>query len=72
MEKAIIAAIITLGFEQLRIHQGKPEGWKPSKEELDAFMLDVDNATTENRMAAARSRLNIPAEQDTPQAPAGN
>ncbi len=59
MEKAIIASIIALGFEQLRIHQGRPEGWKPSQEELDAFMQDVDNATTENRMAAARARLGI-------------
>lgn len=68
MEKAIIAAIITLGFEQLRIYQNRPEGWKPSPEELDAFLREVDEATTENRMAAARVRLNM-AEQDTPQAP---
>jgi len=70
MNEAIIAAIITGGFELMRIHQNKPEGWKPSQAEVDAFLLEVDNATTENRMAAARERLRIPpAEQDTPQAP---
>lgn len=57
MNKAIIAAIITGGFELMRTHLNKPPGWKPRQEEVDAFLLSVDNATPENEKAAARARL---------------
>lgn len=59
MNEAIIAAIITGGFELMRTHLNKPPGWKPSQDEVDAFLLSVDNATPENEKAAARARLGI-------------
>jgi len=68
MNESIIAAIITGGFELMRIHQNRPEGWKPTQADVDAFLLGVDAATPEAEKAAARARLNMP-EQDTPQAP---
>jgi len=62
MNESIIAAIITGGFELMRIHQQKPEGWKPTQAEVDAFLLNVDSATPEAEKAAARVRLGLPTE----------
>ena len=59
MNEAIIAAIITGGFELMRIHQNRPEGWKPTQQDLDAFLLSVDAATPEAEKAAARQRLGM-------------
>lgn len=69
---AAIAATINGAFELWRIYANKPEGWKPTHEDYVALLEEVDNATTEARLEAARKRLNLSpdvVEKDTPQAP---
>lgn len=68
MNEAALAAIITGSFELLRTHLNKPPGWKPTMQDIADLNSRVDAATPEAEKAAARERLGIPAEQDTPQA----
>jgi len=72
MNEAALAAVIAGSFELLRNHLNKPPGWKPTMQDIEDLNARVDLATPENEKAAARARLGIPAEQDTPQAPPGN
>jgi hypothetical protein len=63
MTPAIIAAIASLLDATIRIwstHAGKPEGWKPSPQDVADIMADVDASTPENIKAAARVRLGLP------------
>lgn len=60
MTDAIIAAIITGGFELLRTRLGKPEGWKPTPQDVEDFLASVDEATPDHEKAAAAARLGLP------------
>ena len=40
-------------------HSNKPEGWKPTPQDLTDFLAQVDAATPEAEKQAARSRLGI-------------
>lgn len=69
---AAIAATINGAFEIWRIHANKPEGWKPTVEDWNALLAEIDAASPESEKAAARKRLNLPVdvvEKDSPQAP---
>lgn len=57
---AIIAAIISGGFELLRQYLGKPAGWVPTQQDIDDLHSSVDAATPEAVKAAARIRLGLP------------
>lgn len=60
MNEVIIANIIAGGFELLRTHLNKPEGWKPTLQDIADLNASVDAATPEAEKAAARVRLNLP------------
>jgi hypothetical protein len=70
---AALAATINGAFELWRIHANKPEGWKPTHDDYLALIAEVDAATKEARLEAARQRLNLPSDveplRETPQAP---
>lgn len=55
-----IVAIINGAFEIWRIHANKPEGWKPSPDDIANLVASVDAATPEAEKAAARKRLGLP------------
>ena len=59
MTPIIIASIISGGFELLRVYLNKPEGWKPSQQDIDDLLMEVDLATPEACKAAARLRLGL-------------
>ena len=59
MNPLIIASIISGGFELLRQYLNKPEGWKPSQQDLDDLLLEVEAATPEAVKAEARLRLGL-------------
>ena len=70
---AALAATINGAFELWRIHANKPEGWKPTHEDYLALIAEVDAATKDARLEAARARLNLPSDveplRESPQAP---
>ena len=70
---AAIAATINGAFELWRIYANKPEGWKPSHADYLNLIEEVNAATVEARMEAARVRLNLPPDvivhPQEPQAP---
>jgi hypothetical protein len=41
-------------------HTGKPEGWKPTPQDLADLLAEVDSATPAAEKAAARARLGLP------------
>jgi hypothetical protein len=41
-------------------HTGKPEGWKPTQQDLTDLLAEVDSATPAAEKAAARARLGLP------------
>ena len=59
MTPTIIAAIISGGFELLRTHLNKPEGWKPTQQDIDDLFNSVDAATPEHEKELARKRLGL-------------
>lgn len=59
MNEAAIAAIISGAFELLRTHLNKPEGWKPSIQDIEALNASVDAATPQAEKDAARVRLGL-------------
>ena len=61
---AAIAATLNGAFELWRIYANKPEGWKPTPEDYQSLLNEVEAATVEARMAAARTRLNLPTDVD--------
>lgn len=65
---AALVATINGAFELWRIHANQPEGWKPTHEDYLALLAEVDAATKEARLEAARVRLNLA----EPQSPPGN
>lgn len=66
---AALAATINGAFELWRIHSNKPEGWKPSQEDWLVLLTEVEAATKESRLEAARKRLNLPVDVVTPDSP---
>lgn len=60
MNPAIIAAIISGGFELLRQYLNQPEGWTPTQQDIDDLNAAVEAATPEAEKAAARVRLGLP------------
>jgi hypothetical protein len=56
---AAIASLITGAFEVWRINSGKPEGWKPTPEDVAELLALVDEATPEARKQLARERLGL-------------
>ena len=66
---AALVATINGAFELWRIYANKPEGWKPTTADYDALIAEVQAATTENRMEAARQRLGLPVDVITPDSP---
>lgn len=67
-----IAAVNILS-EVVRVRLGKPEGWKPSKQDIIDFINEIDAATPEAIKAQARRSLNLPPDVEPlhqePQAP---
>lgn len=59
MWEALIAQSINVSFELLRAHLNKPEGWKPTQQDLDDLNAAVDAATPENEKVEARKRLGL-------------
>jgi len=57
-ETLIIASIYALG-KVLANHAGKPEGWKPTPENVATLLREMELATPEARKEAARKRLGI-------------
>jgi len=71
-ETAITIATINFLYELIRVRLGKPEGWKPSPQDIADFIIEIDAADPESEKAAARQRLNLPPDvviPDSPQAP---
>jgi len=60
MTPAIIAAIISGGFELLRQYLNKPAGWIPTQQDIDDLNADIDGSTPAAMKAAARERLGLP------------
>lgn len=58
LSAAISGALIAL-FEVWARHHGKPEGWKPSAQDIADILADVDASTPEAMKAEARKRLGI-------------
>ena len=58
MEGLIITAI-NVGIQLWAEHTGKPEGWKPTPQDLADILAQVDAATPEAEKQAARDRLGI-------------
>lgn len=50
---------IDLAFQLLANHLGKPEGWKPSPQDVQDFLDLQDDATPENEKAEAMKRLGL-------------
>lgn len=59
MTTAIATAIAAI-FQIWANHAGKPEGWKPSQQDIDDLLGLVDAASPEAEKAAARVRLGLP------------
>ena len=59
METLIATGILTL-FQIWANHVNKPEGWKPTQQDIDDLLAQVDAATPESEKAAARLRLGLP------------
>jgi hypothetical protein len=59
MEIAIATAIAAL-FQIWANHTGRPEGWKPSQQDLDDLLAQIDAASPAAEKAAARKRLGLP------------
>lgn len=55
----IIVSLLNFVFELWRTHSGKPAGWKPTQEDIDALIAEVDAATPEAEREAAKKRLGI-------------
>lgn len=66
---AALVATINGAFELWRIYANKPEGWKPTLEDYNNLIQEVQAATTEARMEAARQRLGLPVDVITPDSP---
>ena len=56
----IVVTLLNFAFEIWRTHSGKPAGWKPTQEDIDALLNEVDAATPEAEKEAARKRLGLP------------
>lgn len=56
---SVIAGIITGGFQLLGNHLGKPEGWKPTPQDIQDFLDSVDKDTPEAMKQEARHRLGL-------------
>lgn len=57
--EAALVATIAGAFELFRIHANKPEGWKPSAEDVANLLAMVDRATPEAEKEAAKKRLGL-------------
>jgi hypothetical protein len=72
-ETALAVATVNFLSELIRVRMGKPEGWKPSPEDIANFVIEIEASTPEAMKAAARARLNLPTDveplRETPQAP---
>ena len=55
----ILAQLLNFAFELWRTHSGKPEGWKPTQEDIDELLGEVEEATPEAEKQAAADRLGI-------------
>lgn len=58
-ESAIAVATVNFLSELIRVRMGKPEGWKPSPQDVADFVVEIDAATPEAEKAAARERLGM-------------
>ena len=59
METAIATAILAL-FQVWANHTKKPEGWKPTPQDVQDILSTVDAATPAAEKAKARQRLGLP------------
>ena len=55
----IVTNAIDLAFELLANHLGKPEGWRPSPQDVQDFLDAQDEATPEHEKAEALKRLGL-------------
>lgn len=60
LESAALINVINAAFELWRVHAGKPEGWKPTTQDYDDLIAEVDAATPEAEKKAAAARLGVP------------
>ena len=60
MPITIIAAIIQGGFELLRTHLNKPQGWIPSQQDIEDLLTLAEEATPEHEKSLAKMRLGLP------------
>jgi hypothetical protein len=56
---AITVAVVNFLSEVIRVRMNKPEGWKPSPQEIADFVVEIDAATPEAEKEAARKRLGL-------------
>jgi hypothetical protein len=56
---AIIASLMNFTFEIWRTHSGKPDGWKPTPEDIAALLNEVSAATPTAEKQAAAERLGV-------------
>jgi len=57
--ESILAGIITGAFQIWANHMNKPEGWKPTAEDVQALLDMVDADTPEAIKAEAAARLGV-------------
>lgn len=56
---AIAVATVNFLSELVRVRLNKPEGWKPSPQDIADFVIEIDAATPEAEKAAAKQRLGL-------------
>lgn len=59
---AALVATINGAFSLWRIYANKPADWRPSPDDINELLAQVDAASPEAEKAAARARLNLPSD----------
>lgn len=57
--KSIIAGLVGFAIETWATHAGKPKGWKPSTNDYLELLDDIEAATPEAELEAAKKRVGL-------------